>query len=139
MVTPLIEVHDDAGALATAVAGELLSRLADAQRDGAQPHVALTGGTIAERIHAEVARLSPGSEVDWTRVHVWWGDERFVDPGLRRSATPPGPGPRSWTRSGCRPTGCTRWPPPRTRRAPRRALRRTPQRCTSMARVSSTS
>ncbi len=43
--------------------------------------MALTGGTIAERIHAEVARLSPGSEVDWTRVHVWWGDERFVDPG----------------------------------------------------------
>ncbi len=35
---PLIEVHDDAAALATAVAGELLTRLADAQtrRSGAR-------------------------------------------------------------------------------------------------------
>ena len=80
MTEPLIEVHDDAAALATAVAGELLSRLADAQAAGHEPQIALTGGTIAEAIHREIARLSPGSEVDWTRVGVWWGDERFVAP-----------------------------------------------------------
>jgi 6-phosphogluconolactonase len=77
---PLIEVHADAAELATAVAGELLSRLADAQDAGRVPQIGLTGGTIAEAIHREVARLSPGSEVDWTRVVVWWGDERFVAP-----------------------------------------------------------
>lgn len=77
---PRIEVHQDAADLATAVAGELLSRLADAQDAGRVPHIGLTGGTIAERIHREIARLSPGSEVDWTRVVVWWGDERFVAP-----------------------------------------------------------
>ncbi|MCD4525878.1 6-phosphogluconolactonase [Nocardioides sp. cx-173] len=75
---PLIEVHPDAGALATAVAGELLSRLADAQEAGREPQIALTGGSIAEALHRELARLSPGSGVDWTRVVVWWGDERFV-------------------------------------------------------------
>jgi 6-phosphogluconolactonase len=75
---PLVEVHDDPGALATAVAGELLSRLADAQAAGAEPQIALTGGTIADAIHRELARLSPASEVDWSRVVVWWGDERFV-------------------------------------------------------------
>ncbi len=74
-----IEVSPDAGSLATAVAGELLTRLADAQTAGHEPHVALTGGTIAEAIHAEVARLSPGSGVDWDRVVLWWGDERFVE------------------------------------------------------------
>jgi 6-phosphogluconolactonase len=78
MSNPRIEVHDDAAALATAVAGELLSRLADAQAAGHVPQIALTGGTIADAIHREVARLSPGSGVDWTRVVVWWGDERFV-------------------------------------------------------------
>ena len=77
---PRIEVHADAGALATAVAGELLARLADAQAAGGVPQIALTGGTIAEAIHREVARLSPASGVDWTRVVVWWGDERFVAP-----------------------------------------------------------
>jgi 6-phosphogluconolactonase len=77
--SPLIEVHDDAAALATAIAGELLGRLADAQQAGREPQVALTGGSIADQVHRELARLSPGSEVDWHRVHLWWGDERFVE------------------------------------------------------------
>ena len=77
---PRIEVHPDSPALATAVAGELLSRLADAQSGGGVPQVALTGGTIAEDIHREIARLAPESDVDWARVVFWWGDERFVAP-----------------------------------------------------------
>lgn len=80
MTEPRVEVHDDAGAVATAVAGELLSRLEDAQASGHVPQIALTGGSIAEAVHREIARLSPGTEVDWTRVGVWWGDERFVAP-----------------------------------------------------------
>ncbi len=75
-----IEVHADAAELATIVAGELVSRLADAQQAGRVPHIALTGGTIAEKIHREVARLGRDSDVDWTQVVVWWGDERFVAP-----------------------------------------------------------
>ena len=67
-----------ASALATAVAGELLSRLADAQTRGEVPQIGLTGGTIADAVHRELARLSASSEVDWSRVVVWWGDERFV-------------------------------------------------------------
>ena len=63
------------------MAGELLTRLADAQRDGRVPQVVLTGGTIAARVHQELARLSAGSDVDWTRVVLWWGDERFVAAG----------------------------------------------------------
>jgi 6-phosphogluconolactonase len=80
MTEPRIEVQPDADALATAVAGELLARIADAQTSGHEPHIALTGGTIAEAVHRELARLSPGTEVDWSRVVVWWGDERFVAP-----------------------------------------------------------
>ena len=77
-MSALVEVHDSSEALATAVAGELLSRLADLQSSDREPTVALTGGTIAEAIHRELARLSPGSGVDWTRVSIWCGDERFV-------------------------------------------------------------
>ncbi|GAA3832133.1 6-phosphogluconolactonase [Nocardioides panacisoli] len=78
MTDPLIEVHDGPEPLATAVAGELLNRLADAQAAGHVPHISLTGGTIAVKIHQEVARLAPASGVDWGAVHVWFGDERFV-------------------------------------------------------------
>ncbi|WP_435745147.1 6-phosphogluconolactonase [Nocardioides sp. SYSU DS0663] len=79
MSTPRIEVHDDDQTLATAVAGELLTRLEEAQEAGRQPHVALTGGTFADVVHREVARLAPESAVDWDRVVLWWGDERFVE------------------------------------------------------------
>lgn len=73
-----VEVHADAAALATAVAGEVLQRLRDAQARGEVPQVCLTGGSIAEKIHAELGRLGPESGVDWSRVVFWWGDERYV-------------------------------------------------------------
>lgn len=81
MITPRVEVHEDADVLATSAAGELLSRLVTAQEAGHEPQIALTGGTIAEKLHRKIAQLSPESGVDWTRVVVWWGDERFVGPG----------------------------------------------------------
>lgn len=75
---PLVEVHPDPGALATAVAGELLNRIADAQAAGHVPDVGLTGGTIADAVHREIARLAPASGVDWGAVSFWFGDERYV-------------------------------------------------------------
>ncbi|GAA4825759.1 6-phosphogluconolactonase [Nocardioides caeni] len=74
----LVEVHPDADSLATAVAGELLNRIADAQAAGSVPEIGLTGGSIAEAIHREVARLADDSGVDWGAVQFWFGDERFV-------------------------------------------------------------
>lgn len=78
MNAALVEVHEDAGALASSVAGALLARLAEIQSSGRDPQIGLTGGTIADAMHRELARLSPGAGVDWTRVVVWFGDERFV-------------------------------------------------------------
>ena len=75
---PRVEVHDSAEDLATAVAGAFLRLLSVRQAAGAVPQVGLTGGTIADRIHREVARLASDSEVDWSRVDFFWGDERFV-------------------------------------------------------------
>lgn len=80
MGAPRVEVHPDAATLATSVAGELIARLEAAQASGHVPHIVVTGGTIADAIHREVARISPGSGVDWSRVVVWFGDERFVAP-----------------------------------------------------------
>jgi 6-phosphogluconolactonase len=79
---PRIEVHESADALATAIAGELLVRLSDAQAAGHEPQIALTGGSIADAVHRELARLSADAEVevDWSHVVIWWGDERFVEP-----------------------------------------------------------
>jgi 6-phosphogluconolactonase len=75
---PRVEVHEDAGDLATSVAGAFLRLLTVRQAAGEIPAVALTGGTIAERIHAEIARLAPDTDVDWRRVEFFFGDERFA-------------------------------------------------------------
>ncbi len=77
---PRVEVHDSADELATTVAGAFLRLLAVHQADGEVPQVALTGGTIAEKIHREIARLGADSDVDWSRVEFFWGDERYVAP-----------------------------------------------------------
>ena len=78
MKPPRIETLGDADTLARSVAGELLARLVAAQADGSTPEVALTGGSIADRIHAHLGRLGPDSGVEWSRVEFWWGDERYV-------------------------------------------------------------
>ena len=77
---PRVEVHESRADLATSVAGALLRLLTVHQDDGGVPQVVLTGGTIADEIHREVARLGPASDVDWSRVEFFWGDERFVAP-----------------------------------------------------------
>jgi len=64
--------------LAEQVASALVTTLADVQRAGRVPSVALTGGTIAATIHETVAASPDAELVDWSRVDVWFGDERFV-------------------------------------------------------------
>lgn len=81
MTEPRVEVHPDAETLAHTVAGALLERLADAQSAGRVPQVALTGGTIADRIHERVGEIGGEFEVDWSRMLFWWGDERYVGAG----------------------------------------------------------
>ena len=78
MTTPQIRRHRDAETLAADVASALLVRLEEAQARGEVPQIGLTGGSIAEAIHREVARRAADSSVDWSRVVFWWGDERFV-------------------------------------------------------------
>lgn len=69
----------DPDALADVVAAALIQRLAEVQADGGVPSVALTGGTIAEKIHRAVATSMDGLDVDWSEVDFYFGDERYVD------------------------------------------------------------
>lgn len=73
-----LRIHDDVASLVADAAAWLLDRIASAQAEGRTPHVALTGGSVAEPFHAEVARRSLDHAADLGRVHWWWGDERFV-------------------------------------------------------------
>ena len=70
--------HPDRDVLVQATAARLVTRLVDLQQNGRVPTLALTGGTVATEIYAAVAASPAARAVDWGRVEVWWGDERFV-------------------------------------------------------------
>lgn len=74
-----VVVEPDPGAVAHLVAGRFLTRMAAAQARGEEPHVALTGGTVARLVHRQIAERAADHAVDWTRIVFWFGDERFVD------------------------------------------------------------
>jgi 6-phosphogluconolactonase len=75
-----LKVLSDADDLAATVADRFLQRIAAAQGRGEEPHVALTGGSIAHALHEQIARRASAYDVDWGRVVFWWGDERYVAP-----------------------------------------------------------
>ena len=73
-----VVVHRDPDVLAAAVAARLLTRLVDAQAQHGTASVVLTGGGVGIAA-LEAVRASPArAAVDWPRVDIWWGDERFV-------------------------------------------------------------
>lgn len=74
-------VHPDAQVLAESVAARLLTHLVDVQSHRSPVHVVLTGGTVGIAALAAVASSPVRDAVDWSGVHLWWGDERFVPEG----------------------------------------------------------
>jgi len=73
-----VVVHHDADVVAAAAAARLLTRLVDVQHSGRVPSVVLTGGRIARSVHQAVRDSPARGAVDWGRLDLWWGDERWV-------------------------------------------------------------
>lgn len=84
MSTPEVLVHRDAPTLAAAVAARLVTRIVDAQWASGSAHVCLTGGRLGTAALATLAASPARDAIDWSALHVWWGDERHLpagDPG----------------------------------------------------------
>jgi 6-phosphogluconolactonase len=79
--TPTVLVHRDPDELAAAVAARLVTRLVDVQSARGEASVVLTGGGIARRTLEAIAGSPARGAVDWKRLDVWWGDERFLPAG----------------------------------------------------------
>ena len=82
---PEVEVLPDLRSLAERaaerfihLAGEALRTLRQAQGEtSGRFTVALAGGSTPQQMYTQLAR----AQVDWERVHFFWGDERCVPPG----------------------------------------------------------
>lgn len=76
-----VVVHPDKQELSDAIAARLVGAIADAQSHQDVVHISLTGGSLGSDLWASVAALPDGSDVDWSRVELWWGDERYLPAG----------------------------------------------------------
>jgi len=74
-------VHQDRQALTGAVAARFITKVVDLLDEKPEVNIVLTGGTsgigVLEAINASPAR----DTIDWSRVHLWWGDERWLPSG----------------------------------------------------------
>jgi 6-phosphogluconolactonase len=75
---PEVIVADSAPELAADVADRLLATLAAAQQDHDVASLVVSGGSILEQVFGALRDRAADASVDWSRVALWWGDERFV-------------------------------------------------------------
>ncbi|WP_159805283.1 6-phosphogluconolactonase [Cellulomonas citrea] len=80
-MTRRVVVLPDADALARSTASRLLLALVDAQSQHSPVHIVLTGGGAGTATLAAAAVDPLAEHVDWSAVHLWWGDERFLPSG----------------------------------------------------------
>jgi 6-phosphogluconolactonase len=78
---PQVVVHRDGDLLAAATAARLVTRLVDAQAARGSASLVLTGGRTGTAVLEHVRALPALHAVDWSRVDLYWGDERFLPAG----------------------------------------------------------
>jgi 6-phosphogluconolactonase len=76
-----VVISPDPQALADSVAARFLSRVSKRVDEGKLAHISLTGGSMGSAVLAAAARSPRLARIDWSRVHFWWSDERFVPRG----------------------------------------------------------
>ncbi|MET9292968.1 6-phosphogluconolactonase [Streptomyces sp. NPDC003077] len=81
MSTPQVVVHRDKDLMAKAAAARLITKIVDAQAARGTASVVLTGGRNGNGLLAALAESPAREAVDWTRLDLWWGDERFLPDG----------------------------------------------------------
>lgn len=72
-----IRIFPDLTALSAAAAQLFVQSAVDAIRERGQFLVAFSGGNTPMELYRQLVY----KPVDWTRVHIFWGDERLVPPG----------------------------------------------------------
>jgi 6-phosphogluconolactonase len=75
---PEIVVEPTPSQLADDVAARIVATLVSALSVRPLAFLGVTGGGILEQTMATLRTLPARDSVDWRRVSVWWGDERFV-------------------------------------------------------------
>jgi 6-phosphogluconolactonase len=81
VTAPEIVVERSPDQLAADVVARLVTSLARVQQGRGRAALALTAGSIMEKVWSALADSSSARALDWSAVDVFWGDERFVPAG----------------------------------------------------------
>ncbi|MFD0153678.1 6-phosphogluconolactonase [Streptomyces sp. NPDC055721] len=81
MSTPQLVVHRDKELMAQAAAARLITKIVDAQATRGSASIVLTGGRNGNGLLAALGSAPARDAVDWSRLDLWWGDERFLPEG----------------------------------------------------------
>ncbi|MFE6617169.1 MULTISPECIES: 6-phosphogluconolactonase [unclassified Amycolatopsis] len=73
-----VVVYENPDLLAAAAAARLVTRIVDVQAAKGSASVVLTGGGTGIAILRELRDSSARDAIDWSRLDLYWGDERFV-------------------------------------------------------------
>jgi 6-phosphogluconolactonase len=80
-----IRVFPDAEAVSRAAADEFVRRARDAVAARGRFFVSLSGGSTPQRLYQLLAEPPYRDQVDWTKLELFWGDERAVPPDHKDS------------------------------------------------------
>jgi 6-phosphogluconolactonase len=78
MVRPIVNRLPNSEAVAEKVAADLFAFVRSSLDQKSRVDIALTGGKVGIASLAAASAL-PFSELDLSRLHIWWGDERYVE------------------------------------------------------------
>lgn len=74
-------VHSDSVALAGAVAARFITKMVDILDEQDQANIVLEGGRVGINVLASINSSPARDSIDWSRVHIWWSDERWLPSG----------------------------------------------------------
>ena len=77
---PDVRVFDDLRALSAAAASVFIESAGQSVTREGRCLVALSGGSTPTSLYELLAQAPYAAQVDWPRLHVFWGDERCVPP-----------------------------------------------------------
>jgi 6-phosphogluconolactonase len=77
---PQLRVLPDAEAAVLAAATAIADGIRSAIEARGVAHWVTTGGSAAAPMYRALGSPPLRDRIDWQRVHVWWGDDRFVPP-----------------------------------------------------------
>ncbi len=75
---PKVVVAADPEALADAAAARVVATLADGVARRGRADIAVTGGSTPLLLYRRLVAPPLRDRVPWGRVHLWWGDDRYV-------------------------------------------------------------